>query len=100
MNTMVVQRIDDWNILVKVIPGVKEVFLNTVLDLTGERYLPCIGDCETRGYREGTRWLHCFGLSSQVFAEVEANIKKLSDKYSAEIKNEKQARADKPSMFR
>lgn len=100
MATTTVQRIDDWNILVKVVPGVKEVFLNTVLDLTGEEYPPCIGDCQTYGYREGTRWLHCFGLSSEIFAAADANVKALSEKYSKEINKEKQVRADKHDIFR
>jgi len=83
--------IEDWNIRKQVVPGIKSAVLNTVEDITGEPLQPCVGD-KTRGYREGTGWLHMFLLESEqhVFDQVEHVVLMMSFNFRSEIEKAKE----------
>ena len=82
--------IDDWNIKKQFVPGIKSAVLNTLRDITGEPFEPCVGKDESRGYIEGTRWLHLIGIEQHVFDQVARVVLIMSFNFRSEIEKAKE----------
>ena len=83
-------EIDDWGIMKQIIPGLEPAILGLAGDLTGEPLVACTGaECD-RGYREGTRWMHFFGISDEVFEQLIHAVEIMSFSYRTQIEEKRE----------
>ena len=77
--------VDDWAFMTPIVPNLKEEVLRLIKDLTGKTLEMCSGDCQHPGYREGTEWLHLYGITKDVHEHVLNLVHNMSLPYQKDI---------------